>query len=81
MKTSKIWYSARKHNVDPNMQPVKLGSATGITGRTELPFAIPKLRRFLGAPYVPMKRKAVEAAVALEATAPLSSADCKMVRW
>lgn len=26
-----------------------------------LPFAIPKLRRFLGAPYVPMKRKAVEA--------------------
>ncbi|CAJ1333269.1 unnamed protein product [Effrenium voratum] len=26
-----------------------------------LPFALPKLRRFLGAPYVPMKRKAVEA--------------------
>ncbi|CAK9104696.1 unnamed protein product [Durusdinium trenchii] len=26
-----------------------------------LPFAIPKLRRFLGAPYVPMKRRAVEA--------------------
>eukprot|EP00439_Symbiodinium_sp_Y106_P051771 s3096_g6.t3 len=26
-----------------------------------LPFALPKLRRFLGAPYVPMKRNAVEA--------------------
>ncbi len=26
----------------------------------KLPFAVPKLRRFLGAPYVPMKRHAVE---------------------
>lgn len=26
-----------------------------------VPFAMPKLRRFLGAPYVPMKRRAVEA--------------------
>ena len=33
------------------------------TQRSEakLPFALPKLRRFLGAPYVPMKRNAVEA--------------------
>ena len=32
-----------------------------LTPIAQLPFAIPKLRRFLGAPYVPMKRKAVEA--------------------
>ena len=30
----------------------------------KLPFAVPKLRRFLGAPYVPMKRHAVEARLA-----------------
>jgi hypothetical protein len=33
----------------------------------QLPFAIPKLRRFLGAPYVPMKRKAVEAPICFSA--------------
>ena len=41
----------------PWKQPWKLRNA-------QLPFAVPKLRRFLGAPYVPMKRHAVEARLA-----------------
>lgn len=47
---------------ESKIRKVFLG-ATGffiIFNSLTLPFALPKLRRFLGAPYVPMKRNAVE---------------------
>ena len=42
----------------PSFGVLKMASMSG--SAAQLPFALPKLRRFLGAPYVPMKRSAVE---------------------
>ena len=48
---------------EQKVKNVLLGATTFFVGfnALALPFAVPKLRRFLGAPYVPMKRHAVEA--------------------